>query len=153
MNHINRWSVAITREPRIGAVGLLSLTTAPLAGGLFVYHVYLVWAGTTTNETAKWSDLRENMADGLVWKGIRSRSRGDRASQDIEPPTQWPVSSDQILIETDDGNPPHFAEDTEPAGEDGVKSASWERCWRLADVDNLYDLGFWDNLLEVLTVS
>lgn len=47
---------------------MLATMTCPLALGFLVYHIYLIWAGTTTNETAKWTDLREDILDGLVWK-------------------------------------------------------------------------------------
>ncbi|KAJ5669631.1 hypothetical protein N7462_010701 [Penicillium macrosclerotiorum] len=64
------WSVVIIRDPRIGTVSLLMLMTAPLAVAFLAYHTYLIWAGTTTNESAKWSDWSEDVADGY-WRVIR----------------------------------------------------------------------------------
>lgn len=150
LGFFDRWGMTISKEPSIGAVGLLALTTAPLASGLFIYHVYLIWAGTTTNETAKWSELGEDMADGLVWRGQETTTdRGLDLDKTTEPNTSWPVSSTQIIIKTPNGKPPGVdaSEDL-----DDDEHVQWKRCWRLAEVDNIYDLGFWDNLTEVLTV-
>ncbi|TKA79520.1 hypothetical protein B0A49_01086 [Cryomyces minteri] len=174
----------------IAGVGLLAFYTAPLPLGLLAYHVYLIWAGMTTNESAKWADWREDMHDGVVFKARRSvaltadedgarvwargtayegrRSGGnaspaqphgnpkhavdepDHAHTDadaetddvdgtLEPHTPWPASTDQLVVRTTDGRC--------PTGQEGVAGSApiWERCWRLAQVENVYDLGFWDN--------
>lgn len=151
---LDQWSIALAREPRIGAVSFLALMTFPLAGGLFVYHVYLIWAGTTTNETAKWSDLREDMVDGIVWKSHRLHDADDHTGEnDRKGRPQWPVSSDQIIVKTIDGAPPDDNDSViGTRGDNVVQENVWKRCWSLGQVDNIYDLGFWDNLLEVLTV-
>lgn len=142
----------------IAGVGLLAATTAPLPLGLLAYHIYLVWAGMTTNETSKWADWRDDMADGIVFKAKRSviveddakraqngavngTLRPDRhlaAAIVEEPAIDWPVESDQIVVKTTDGRPPNGRENM------------YERIWSLEQVDNIYDLGFWDNLLYVL---
>ncbi len=36
-----------------------------------------------------------------------------------------------------------------PRGPGAIGTGEWIRVWRLADVENLYDLGFWDNLKDV----
>lgn len=146
----------------IAGVGLLCATTFLLPLGLLAYHCYLIWAGMTTNESQKWADWRDDMADGIVFKARRSRLQahnrlrkyGDHAdnasasgaanpalssgSDGGDPPVHWPVSSDQILVSTNDGNP--------PAGQEAL----WTRIWTLSDVDNIYDLGGWDNFMEIL---
>lgn len=118
----------------IAGVGMLALLTGPLPFGLLAYHIYLIWAGMTTNESQKWTDLREDMADGLVF-----RCRRDQAPYDLtrEPRVPWPISSDQVIINTADGRPP---------GDTSV----FERVWDLASVQNIYDLGGLDNLLYIL---
>ncbi|OMP88537.1 Palmitoyltransferase swf1 [Diplodia seriata] len=61
--------------------------------------------------------------------------------------TRWPNSPCQVLVRTGDGEPPREV----PQQLTGlVDEESWKRVWRLADIDNIYDLGFWDNLEDVL---
>ncbi|KAH8707522.1 palmitoyltransferase swf1 [Phaeosphaeriaceae sp. PMI808] len=153
-------------------VGLLALLTWPLPLGLLSYHVYLIWAGMTTNESAKWSDWQDDMAEGVVFLGLRredtiqankfvprthaplssthaSSSNSPMATlpDDEEPPTTWPLESRHILVTTRSGQPPQ----TLPARVKAVaKEGSFERVWNLAAVENVYDLGFWDNIREAL---
>lgn len=169
---------------RASGVGLLALLTWPLPFGLLAYHIYLIWAGMTTNESAKWADWRDDMADGVVFLGHRRedtmkefqdaaphiktelpvvKSRDDSASsstsqspiptpletppEEEEPPTTWPLESRHILIRTMNGQPPQNL----PSRIRSVaKDGSFERVWNLSAVENMYDLGFWDNFIEVL---
>jgi hypothetical protein len=162
---------------RASGVGLLALLTWPLPFGLLAYHIYLIWAGMTTNESGKWSDWQDDMAEGVVFQGYRredtmqenkfvpqdiNRSQGSPRSssssspiltppetppEDEEPPTTWPLDSRHILIRTASGQPPR----TLPSRIRSVaKEDSFERVWNLAAVENVYDLGFWDNLREAL---
>ncbi|KAI4656849.1 uncharacterized protein J4E78_006740 [Alternaria triticimaculans] len=163
---------------RGSGVGLLALLTWPLPLGLLAYHVYLIWAGMTTNESAKWADWRDDMADGVVFLGHRredtmqeyrsaapAREHAHASAhsssstspfptppetppEDEEPPTTWPLESRHILIRTRNGQPPK----TLPSRIQSVaREDSFERVWNLAAVENVYDLGFWDNLVEVLS--
>lgn len=124
----------------VGSVTLLALMTSPLVWGLLAYHVYLVYSGTTTNESMKWQDWQLEMDDGCAF---RRALPSDRARDPVReaPWTRWPVDAVQVLVRTEDGTPP-------PASA-GVGVGEWERVWRLSDVENLYDLGFWDNLVDV----
>jgi len=146
----------------ITGVGILAVTTAPLPSGLLAYHLYLIWAGMTTNENQKWSYWKEDMADGSVFKAKRSdvlahnelmknqletnQPQGDHLQrrtssmqdEEDEPSVSWPVSSDQMILRTNDGKP--------PAGREYL----YEQVWNLSEVDNIYDLGFWDNFMLVL---
>ncbi|KAH7381281.1 DHHC palmitoyltransferase-domain-containing protein [Phaeosphaeria sp. MPI-PUGE-AT-0046c] len=163
---------------RASGVGLLALLTWPLPFGLLAYHVYLIWAGMTTNESGKWSDWQDDMADGVVFLGQRREdtmrenkfvpqgspmmSRGSAQSssstspiitppqtppEEEEPPTMWPLESRHILLRTASGQAPR----TLPSRIKSVaKEDSFERVWSLAAVENVYDLGFWDNLREAL---
>ena len=160
----------------VTGVGLLALLTAPLPLALLAYHMHLIWTGMTTNETVKWSDWREDMADGVVFKARRSEvlamvatggftqkpyiniygeinatmapnDRGNlldgslNAGDPGEVHVDWPIESDQFLVRTANGQPP---------GTGQSRADIWKRCWRLNDVDHIYDLGFWDNLWDVL---
>ncbi|KAF1995380.1 palmitoyltransferase swf1 [Amniculicola lignicola CBS 123094] len=161
---------------RASGVGLLALLTWPLPLGLLAYHIYLIWAGMTTNESAKWADWRDDMADGVVFLG-HWRDRRDRSSpqhvhipppatsnsssssslpiptppesplEDEEPPTTWPLESRHILIRTLNGQPPQNLPSRLKSVAD---EESFERVWSLDGVENLYDLGFWDNFMEIL---
>jgi hypothetical protein len=55
------WGWMLQEKTRMGAVTLLTLLTSPLVWGLLGYHIYLIWAGTTTNESMKWSDWQAEM--------------------------------------------------------------------------------------------
>lgn len=150
----------------IAGVGMLASSTAFLPLGLFAYHCYLIWAGMTTNESQKWADWRDDMADGLVFvssrRAIRShtmeqqdsqrRGEGDAATTahvklgielglmagaEDDPDVIWPVDSDQIVVRTNDGKP--------PKGQESL----WRRIWSLDEVENIYDLGGWDNFMDV----
>lgn len=124
----------------MGTVTLLCLLTSPLVWGLLGYHLYLIWAGTTTNESMKWSDWQAEMSDGFVFK--RKLAEDRQKDTDIEPTwTPWPVDCAQIVLRTNDGQPPR--------GPDAIGVGEWERVWKLADIENLYDLGLKDNLIDV----
>lgn len=162
---------------RASGVGLLALLTWPLPLGLLTYHIYLIWAGMTTNESAKWADWSEAMADGVVFLGHRREdtmqhhrhaaeprtqhhnsmhsspskppvlTSPNTPPQDEEPPTSWPLESNHILVRTRDAQPP---KQLPPRLKAVAKENAFERIWNLAAVENVYDLGFLDNLREVL---
>lgn len=145
----------------VAGVGLLAITTMPLPFALLAYHIYLIWAGMTTNESAKWADWRDDMTDGVAWIGkrslveahnkerkarhLRNRNRLSEMagpvsdSEDEEEYVPWPKHSDQIIVSTTDGKA--------PTGQEQL----WERCTSLDMVDNIYDLGFWQNFVSVMT--
>lgn len=189
-----RWGSALAQDVRIGGVGMLAAACSPLVWGFGAYHVYLVWAGMTTNESGKWESLGDEMCAGRVWKGRRSvvlaegigwrvfdeqadgaavGSVGNegRDGEDEEVGKDWPITSDQIVVRTSDGRPPILPgqtrrrslsqrrpeasvskldeEERQPEAE-GQEDGGWERVWNLSQVVNLYDLGFWDNMMDVL---
>lgn len=153
------WTSAFAEDIRIGSVTLLAFMTAPLALGLFLYHVYLVWAGMTTNESHKWADWRDDIADGIVFKGRRrSRAAGERsADPETEPEVAWPLVHDQILVRGENGWPPSSeASDQRAAIPLSIASDlvndenSWVKVRNLGEVHNIYDLGFWDNFRDIL---
>lgn len=154
------WGAVITAEPRIGTVALLMLMTAPLAVAFLAYHTYLIWAGTTTNETAKWSDWRDDVEDGFVYKARRSQIPDAPQFVDLGD-RPWPVKSDQILVT--DGIPPtegyvletssnlvHYEEEPGP---DRPIHTRWTQLHSMKDIDNIYDAGFWRNLRDAAGLS
>ena len=156
--YFNAWSWAMAEEIRIGAIGLLALLTAPLGWGLFFYHLYLIWAGMTTNESSKWAEWKEDIADGIVYKrkaeaavGMKNRQEGEEIF------VEWPVTSKQVVVRS--GNPDDDvcggsgrASDTSSNNAGSVqRTSAWKQVRRLHEIENLYDLGFWDNLWDVLS--
>ncbi|KND88158.1 Palmitoyltransferase SWF1 [Tolypocladium ophioglossoides CBS 100239] len=134
------WGWGVQQNVRMGATTLLSLLTTPLVCGLLAYTLYLVYAGTTTNESLKWSVYKEDMGDGYAFRRRLPPSR--QKNSRTEPPCRrWPVEPEHVLVATSDGKPP--AENARLAGD-----GEWERVWSLKHVENLYDLGFWDNLVD-----
>jgi palmitoyltransferase ZDHHC4 len=125
----------------MGSVTLLALMTSPLVWGLLGYTLWLIYCGTTTNETLKWSDLKEDMDDGFAFKRTMALDRVKNPKIEAQW-TRWPVETEQIIMATRDGQPPPQEINYPGEGE-------WERVWRLKDVENLYDLGLRDNLLDV----
>ncbi|PHH81530.1 hypothetical protein CDD82_547 [Ophiocordyceps australis] len=130
------WGWALQRHVRLGATTLLATLTSPLIWGLLIYTVYLVYSGTTTNESLKWSFFKEDMADGCVF----SRPFVSISSTDPSFCRRWPIQPERIIIATDGEPPPH---DSQLPGE-----GEWERVWSLKNVDNIYDLGLRDNLAD-----
>ncbi|KAK5113195.1 hypothetical protein LTR62_003531 [Meristemomyces frigidus] len=144
----------------IAGVGLLAASTATLPLGLLAYHCYLIWAGSTTNESQKWADWQDDMMDGYAFIASREklrthnrlrRSNGTSAATGIENPAltlgvneanevhvPWPINSDQVIVRTSDGKPPQGQE------------ALWKQVWKLEDVVNIYDLGGWQNFKAIL---
>ncbi|KAK4212755.1 Palmitoyltransferase SWF1 [Rhypophila decipiens] len=143
------WAWGMQEAVSLGAVTLLALLTSPLVWGLLGYHVWLIYSGTTTNESMKWSDWQAEMDDGFAFKrGIDAGRR--KKNLRIEPAwTRWPVEAEQILVRTESGRPP--GRELDETGTEGglVGEGEWEPVWRLRDVENLYDIGFWDNLVDV----
>lgn len=138
--YFNIWAFAMQENTRMSAITLLCILTTPLVFGLLGYHIYLIWAGTTTNESLKWGDWAAEMCDGYVFKRFLPEDRQKNLS--IEPEwTRWPADSNQIVLRTEDGG--------SPIGECAIGEGEWERVWKLADLENLYDLGFWDNAKDV----
>ena len=158
--YFHHWGWAIAQDFRIGGVGLLAFMTAPLAWGMFLYHLYLIWAGMTTNESSKWTDWKDDIDDGIVFKLEGSMHHPDPAhpNLDSEPMVDWPITSDQHLIKSEDRQPPSLYPGSADAGggtnkDSPAKQLRWRRLSGLSQVDNLYDLGFWDNLGDVLAIG
>lgn len=148
--YLSLWSWALGHDVRIGSVGLLALLTSPLAWALLLYHMYLIWAGTTTNESAKWQELRYDINDGLVYQEAKPEDPAQRNENDsaIEPIVQWPAFSHQNIVRFRD--PRQLHEQDESQIDRANEGSRWKRIEGLHEIENLYDLGFWDNLKDIL---
>jgi palmitoyltransferase ZDHHC4 len=152
------WTVVIIEDIRVGAVFLLAMMTAPLALGFFLYHFYLVWAGTTTSETARWSYWKDDIADGMVFKAKLSQIHGESGPRNStsEPTSNWPVKSDQVLGRTDGQLPrlgsmlsTYSCDIIQPSDECVALDRKWTQVESLRDLVNIYDLGLWNNLRDI----
>lgn len=141
---LQKWLWAFREDLYVGGSGLLALFTSPLAWGLFLYHVYLIWTGMTTNESMKWSEWKDDIAEGLVFRNLETGTEnavmglghgGQKAN--------WPLSTKQRLIN-------RALEDVE---EQELHQPPWARVQSLDEVENIYDLGFIGNLKDVLKIS
>ncbi|ETI27974.1 hypothetical protein G647_00423 [Cladophialophora carrionii CBS 160.54] len=176
--YAHAWAWAIAVEWRIGAVVMLSLMCVPLAFGFLAYHLYLIWAGMTTNESSKWSDWKEDIRDGVVFRAEMQalRETFPPLPEDVQPrdeDVKWPrgVRARWWLVRTRDGERPKRRKLRRDGSRDGrrnipgknvderdgleekqeeVPDDRWEKVTSIAQVENIYDLGFWDNLLDGL---
>ncbi|EXJ95354.1 hypothetical protein A1O1_00474 [Capronia coronata CBS 617.96] len=158
----NCWAWVISREWRIGAVMMLAVMSCPLAVAFLIYHVYLLWAGMTTNESAKWGEWKEDIADGMAYRAEMRRIRESYPPlpEDVEPreeQVRWPagVRAKWWMIRTKNGKPPMKkivgeASHTDPDQPKEEPDERWVKVKSIAEVENLYDLGFWDNLVDGL---
>jgi hypothetical protein len=86
----------------------------------------------------KWTDWREEMTGGFVFK--RSLPSDRQKDERIEPAwNSWPLESEQVVVVSENELPPTYA----------LGAGEWSRVWKLRDVENIYDLGFVDNMLDV----
>ncbi|KAJ6135066.1 hypothetical protein N7512_000226 [Penicillium capsulatum] len=151
------WAIVITTDPRIGAVTSLMAMTAPLAVAFLAYHTYLIWAGMTTNESAKWSDWKDDVADGFVFKAKRSKIPRAPLPVDLGD-GRWPVQSDQVLVMDED--PPMEGYILVPntnrvdynRGGEAPIDPQWVQVHSMKEVDNIYDLGFHDNFRDSIGI-
>ncbi|PGH17374.1 hypothetical protein AJ80_04829 [Polytolypa hystricis UAMH7299] len=159
--YMHLWGLAIADDLRIGGVFLLALLTTPLAAAMFLYHVYLLWAGTTTNESAKWSDWQDDVADGLVFKAMGSQVSPRRAAVDkdvVEPTVPWPITNDQVLLLSE--GPPRVGyrvcmesrSIVQPEDNEAPIDQRWTSVGSMKEVVNIYDAGFWSNLQDAMRI-
>ena len=138
------WANAFIEDIRIAAPGLLCVFTAPLAWGLLTYHVYLIWAGMTTNESFKWDEWKEDIADGYVYKTEKPKGpSAHNLDPNVEPAVSWPVSTPQRLV--------NRANELSMQQSRGTRymDPPWQQVQSLKEIVNIYDLGFLDNLTDV----
>lgn len=135
-------------ETYLSAVFLLSFLCGILSWAFTAYHCYLLWAGTTTNETFKWSDLREDVKDGYIYMADETSEGFQKAYHDehddwdhlVKPDVPWPRRQRQLL---------QRARPEEP--EYGLpREVRWSPVKDMTVVDNIYDLGWKENFRQAL---
>jgi len=65
------------------AIGIFCLVIGFALWGFWAYHMYLIWRGTTTNETFKWGDLHEELRYQMQ---IKQRERGEPVTKKVNMP-------------------------------------------------------------------
>lgn len=158
--NLRRFAAAIGDDVRIGSVFLLTLMCMPLPFGLLAFHIYLIWAGTTTSETSKWEMWKDFIKDRMAFMARRSQVYypPDPA---VEPEVRWPVVSDQTLRCTNQGKHPRLGylfndlnyEIVLPNDPDAPEDLRWVRVRHMREVVNLYDMGFKNNLRDALAMD
>jgi hypothetical protein len=149
------WLYAVSAAVHLGGVtrlciGFLAMLAMPLPAGLLVFHIRLVWNGMTTIEYERWNDWREEIAEGTAFLAPLVIKNNEESCQDIlhgwDEKSPWPKRSQDFLVLTDDGLPPRNLnpEIVKAVGE----NARWRRCRSLEEVENVYDLGVWENVRE-----
>ena len=136
-------SWAFAENYNIGGVGMLAFLTAPLAWGLLLYHIYLIWAGMTTNESFKWAAWKDDITDGFVYKDTELAKDENRTRDThIEPHVDWPIASSQRLVNRTEEHSEHH----------DLVQPKWIKVQGLDEIENIYDLGFLDNLRNALRI-
>lgn len=139
---LGSWSIALEGSVTLGSTTLLAILTSPMVWGLLGYTLYHVYRGFTTNEALKWSDWQEDIKDGLAFQRALPGSRiKDRR---IEPVCQrWPLEPQSVVMATIDGKVPTTSGAPLPG------EGAWKRIQSMREIENLYDMGFWDNLADI----
>lgn len=147
----NIWFVVLAADARVGVVFLLAVMTAPLALSFLVYHTYLIWAGMTTNESGKWSEVKDDVEDGFAFRSTKREIYGTTSVGQSS--SSWPGRSEQLLRFTDGDLPTECSFDANGVDQGtrtGPVDRRWTRVHSMREVDNIYDLGFWDNLRDAV---
>ena len=98
-----------------------------------MYHGYLIWAGMTTNESSKWSDFKEDVGDGYVYRALLSEIRGEGSDSDgvVEDGettgVKKPIRPPEIVV----------GDDFEPGEhvEDGLRRDGKEEGWLPVEIE------------------
>ena len=136
---------------------MLAICTSPLSFGLFLYHIYLIWAGMTTNESFKWGEWRDDVTDGFVFKdeGANDWSEKVMSDPEIEPFVDWPISSTQRLWNKANRDTPDLVDIVNPRRHHGSnrQTSRWRRVEGMWELENVYDLGFSSNLKDIFRAA
>ncbi|KAI5778390.1 DHHC palmitoyltransferase-domain-containing protein [Geopyxis carbonaria] len=126
-------------EVYIGAVFLMSCLMNILVTVFTLYHLYLIWAGTTTNETEKWNVWKDDIYRGKLYMADQDDDEGSSPLDEEELCVTWPRRSRQVMQLCEAG-------DTS----DLPRNLLWRRVESLDEVDNIYDIGWKGNLMGVI---
>ncbi|KAK6507895.1 palmitoyltransferase swf1 [Arthrobotrys musiformis] len=141
--YFNQFMLCLVLDVCLGIVCLLCMMTGLMSVGFTGYHFYLLWAGTTTNETFKWSDWKEDIAAEEVWMArdpARNPYTGRWPSAGPLSAYNWPVQTDKIVYRIIKPEEMEYLD----------KHLVWNRVESIHDLENIYDIGFWRTLEGVI---
>ena len=103
----------------------------------------------TTSESFKWDEWKDDITDGYVFKCTEPKPKPANGEdhEDYDPYVPWPVSSEQRLVSRAN----RVSLDAEPDAE--LTKPPWTPVRDLGDVVNIYDLGVWDNFVDIFHTS
>ncbi|KAF3184544.1 palmitoyltransferase swf1 [Orbilia oligospora] len=122
---------------------LTSIMIHQLVSLTFVLVSYLLWAGTTTNETFKWSDWKEDIAADEVWMArdpARNPFTGRWPSSGPLNAYNWPVQTDKLVYRIVNPEEMEYLD----------KHLVWNKVESIHELENIYDVGFWKTLESVV---
>lgn len=131
-----KWWRAIKGLNNIGALWLFTIFCSILSVAFTLYQAYLVFSGTTTNETVKWQDIAYAIKhrDLLIYDGLND-DEVDKNSRYYQHSSG--ARKQQIIFRDTEGN---FSDPRSPFA---------RPINGLAEVDNIYDLGWKRNFIDV----
>ncbi|KAK6537287.1 palmitoyltransferase swf1 [Orbilia ellipsospora] len=143
--YANEFFLCLVLDVWLGIVCLLCLMTGLMSVGFTSYHFYLLWAGTTTNETFKWTDWKEDIAAGEVWMArdpTRNPFTGRWSAHTPGPlnALNWPVQNDKVVYRIVSQEEMEYLD----------KHLVWTRVEDFSELDNVYDIGFKKTLEGVI---
>ncbi|MCJ1309808.1 palmitoyltransferase swf1 [Agyrium rufum] len=146
--YASRMTWAFASDPCIGGIGMLTFLTAPLALGLLLYHVYLIWAGMTTNESFKWSEWKEDVVDGYVYVNEHPDAIGDSITDEHSTQVKDSIRGQRLVNLAQKA----AREDrqTLEAIQATVSRPPWRLIHDMGEINNIYDYGFLGNIKDVL---
>lgn len=133
------WGFCIVEDPLLGIPGVLCIFCFPLSSGFLTYHIYLLWAGMTTNESVKFADLSDDIKDGYVW--TKAGARVDKSGR------KDGLRGKDIVFaeECPDG------EMVDPTGHLFIaKAEEWRTVGGMNELCNVYDRGFIANIRDAI---
>jgi hypothetical protein len=140
--YIRLLGLAVVEQVYIGAIFLLCTLCGILSFTFTGYHIYLIWAGTTSNETTKWDEWKEDIKAGIIYLGELEEEGEEERGHGSGPGEHWPRKQRQWLYRI------AAAGRTDMLPQ--IRGVVWQKVEGLAEVDNIYDCGSWANFRDVL---
>ncbi|CAO3586924.1 unnamed protein product [Absidia cylindrospora] len=122
------------RDRIIGSIGILSFVITVVVFIFMVYQLYLAGRGLTTNEAFKWEMLEDAIDRGDIWIVEETLTANDSTATSSNETRQFARNRRQK---------------TKPGSSNTISSIKERQVKSLDEVDNIYDLGFRKNLLQV----
>lgn len=147
---VKRWGRAIVSSPENRTAGMLMLLCGSLsmvATAFLCEHLKYIYQGVTTNETLKWEDVHHCMQDGTLYVYDSPNLEVRKAHHANNEPSI-------VLQRIENDAPGGYPYNRDLSQEERRKIESQQLQLRQidswADINNIYDRGFWTNLRQRL---